>query len=298
MEVSIIIVTWNAEKFINKCLDSVFSQDFSCFEVIVVDNSSTDKTIGILQSYEPRIKLMRNDENKGFCFANNQAIGKAKGKYIFTLNSDIILEKNYLSVLVQCLSEHHEIGMAQGKFLRMNGRIIDGTGLKLGLAFRFLNFNEGKTDSMREFSPKMIFGPCAAAAVYKRKLFEDIKYENEYFDNSFFFLVDDFDVAWRAHKKGWKAMYVPQAICYHYRASSAHKSSFKQFLTFRNRYFLLLKNATWKDFLKLMFFFPIYDLPRLIFMLIFNPYAIKAIAQIIKNIPLLMKKRRYLERKI
>lgn len=291
IQVSVIIVTWNAAEFISKCLDSVFAQDQKKIEVIVVDNGSTDATISILKSYLPKIRLIKNKENKGFCFANNQALQKAKGEYILTLNSDIVLDVNYISSLREFLVKHPQVGMVQGKFLKLDKKTIDGIGLHLSLFMRMYNIGGGQTDQAHYSYVRDIFGPCAAAALYKKKLLEDIRYKNEFFDNKFFFLVEDFDLAWRARKKGWKAAYVPEAVCYHYRDSSQHNKSFRQYLSFRNRYFMLIKNGTYKTTCLFIISMFVYDLPRLVLLLLINPYATRAIKEVYDYFPELLKRR-------
>ncbi|MBU0633593.1 MAG: glycosyltransferase family 2 protein [Candidatus Omnitrophica bacterium] len=291
IEVSIVIVTWNAGKFIRECLESVFSQNLDNLEVIITDNNSTDGTLEIIESYMPRVCLIKNDENKGFCFANNQAIAIAQGEYILTLNSDVVLDKDYISNLKKHFLNNNGIGMVQGKFLREDKKTIDSLGLYLSLSKRLFNIAEGQTN-MPEFGQMQeIFGPCAAAAMYKRKLIEEISQKGEFFDNDFYFLVEDFDVAWRARSFGWKAVYAPEAICYHLRNSSAHSLKFKQYLSFRNRYFMLIKNLSVKAAFGYTFYFLSYDLPRAIFLLFINPYIPKAIFEIAFFIPKLLQKR-------
>ncbi|MCP4649209.1 MAG: glycosyltransferase family 2 protein [PVC group bacterium] len=292
MEISVVIVTWNAQKFIRECLDSVFNQSVQDMEVIVVDNGSTDDTLNILNEFQSKILLIKNSENKGFCFANNQALRRVIGRYVLTLNSDIVLDNDYITCLKNHLVERKDVGMAQGKFLRMDRRTIDGLGLKLSWAKRLFNIAEGQIDRGQYDKQREIFGPCAAAALYKRELVQAVQHEGDFFDNSFFFLVEDFDVAWRAQKLGWKALYEPQAVCYHYRSSSDHVSLFKQYLSFRNRYFLLIKNADLKTFLIGIPYVFIYDFPRLLFLLFRNPYTVQALREIKELMPDLLKKRR------
>lgn len=294
IDVSIIIVTWNAGKFIKDCLDSVFGQDLQNYEVIVVDNNSSDASLEIIRAYLPKLELIENKKNEGFCLANNQGISRAKGKYLFTLNSDIVLEKDYIRRLKDYLSQNSKLGMAQGRILRMDRKTVDTLGLCLSRTRRLFNVADGTADSSRYDQVQEIFGPCAAAALYKRELLNDIKIEDEYFDNDFFFLVEDFDIAWRARNKGWRAIYVPSARCYHYRHSSEHNLLFKQYLSFRNRYFMLIKNENWKTALLGAPYFFIYDLPRLFFLLLTNPYIPKAVVEIFAALPKLFKKRRSL----
>jgi len=298
-EISVIIVTWNAEKFIKPCLDSVLSQKKTKLEVIIYDNGSKDSTLRILKSYADRIYLIEGKENKGFCFGNNQALEKASGEFILTLNSDIILRDNYMLGLVNFLKKNPEYGMVQGKFLRMDRKTIDGLGLHLSLLWRLFNIAEGKKDSPRFNKPREIFGPCAAAALYRKELIDDVTCDGEVFDEDFFFLVEDFDLAWRARQRGWKAMYFPGSVCYHYRESSAHKSGFRQYLSLRNRYYMIIKNA---DFnlsfvIKAIAAIFLYDVPRLIFILFTNKPALTCFNDLGKRYRKLLDKRRKIKDK-
>ncbi|MFH2145772.1 MAG: glycosyltransferase family 2 protein [Candidatus Omnitrophota bacterium] len=291
IEVSIVIVAWNAGKFMRECLESVFSQNLDNLEVIITDNNSTDDTLDIIESYLPRVRLIKNNENKGFCFANNQAIAVAQGEYILTLNSDVVLGKNYISNLKKHFLNNKGIGMAQGKFLRADRNTIDSLGLRLSPAKRLFNIAEGQTDGPGASQLREIFGPCAAAAMYRRKLIEEISLGSEFFDNDFYFLVEDFDIAWRAQNTGWRAIYVPEAVCYHFRNSSEHSLKFKQYLSFRNRYYMLIKNLRLGAALGYAFYFLSYDLPRAIFLLFINPHIPKAIFEIARFTPKLLQKR-------
>ncbi|MFH1093728.1 MAG: glycosyltransferase family 2 protein [Candidatus Omnitrophota bacterium] len=292
-KLSVVIVTWNSESFIRRCLDSVFAQGTEDMEVFVVDNGSTDKTVQILKEYSSSIYLIENSENKGFCFANNQALSKARGDFILTLNSDMVLDSSYVSELLHFLKVNPEVGMVQGKFLRVDKVTIDGLGLRLGLLWRLFNINEGKADASQFNKPFEIFGPCAAAAIYRKELITDISYQDEVFDDRFFFLVEDFDLAWRAHNRGWKAMYVPSAVCHHYRDSSMHKSDFRQYLSLRNRYYLLIKNMdlNLKSVIRIILAIFFYDLPRLVLLIFVNRPALKAFREVREYYPHLLKKR-------
>ena len=293
-KVSVIIVTWNAEKFIRNCLDSVFRQTVKDLEIIVYDNGSSDSTREILSEYRERILLLSGEENKGFCWANNRALEKADGDFILTLNSDIVLNDKYLEELLDFLRDSPRTGMVQGKFLRMDNHTIDGLGLKLSPLLRLFNVREGEASVSAVERPEVIFGPCAAAAIYRRELVRDISVDGEFFDENFFFLVEDFDVAWRARNRGWEAMYVPRAVCRHFRESSAHRSEFRQYLSLRNRYYLIIKNADFSFFftLKLLAVLLFYDLPRMFYVLLRNRQGIKVFRDLKRSYPDLMRKRR------
>ncbi len=286
--ISIVIVGYNAGESLSLCLDSIYRQAYRNFEVIFVNNASGDNTSLILNSY-PDIKVINNENNMGFCFANNQGIKVTRGDFILTLNSDIILDKDFLEEMRKAI-EGNDVALLGAKILNNNGKAIDSTGLLLSRFYRFFDRGSGEIDRGQYDKKLDIFGPCAAAALYNKNMLEDIKCKGEYFDEDFFFLGEDFDLAWRAKNKGWKAKFVPGAICYHIRNSTNFNDKFRQYLSLRNRYFLLIKNS--KVSIKHIFIFLLYDLPRLVYMLCINRYALKALSDMIKFTPCMLDKRR------
>lgn len=292
-KISIVIVVYNAGNNIKKCLESVFTQDFKNFEVIVVDNGSEDGTGEFIKKKFPQIKLIENSNNLGFCRANNQGIEISKGEFVFTLNSDVFLESNFLTEFIYIAEESSpEIGMFSPKILKMDKKTIDSTGITLTRTRRFYNRGADEVDLGQHDDKKLILGPCAAAALYKRKMLEGIKIAGEYFDNDFFFLVEDVDLAWRANLSGWKAYFVSEARCYHVGNSSGIDKRIRQYLSFRNRYFMIIKNLRTKDFLQNIIHILSYDLSRIIFVLFTNRLIPRAILEIFYNYPRMLKKRK------
>jgi len=271
-EITIIILTFNSIRYIKPCLDSVFAQDYQDFEVIVVDNGSTDSTVSFIKENRYPVILIENKENLGACKGRNQGIEVSKGEWILFLDCDAILEKNFLIKIIKLTGDSEDsIGIVQSKILNMDEKTIYSCGIFLSKFRRFYDIGKGKKDKGQFDRPRYVFGACSAAGFYKRKMLEDLKEETGYFDERFFFLVEDVDLAWRAQKKGWKALYYPVAICYHYGNSSSLDKVSRQFLCWRNRKFLLKKYQLGRFKSVIISFF--YDLPRLIFLFLTNPYV-------------------------
>ncbi len=287
---SVIIVSYNAVVYIADCLDSVEKQTFEDFEVIVVDNGSDDNTPAAVRRYGD-VNLIVNGSNKGFCAANNQGIKASKGEYVVTLNSDAVLDRDFLKELEKAAQDKN-YGMLAAKILNKNGSAIDSTGLELSSFYRFFDRGSGEKDSGQYDNRRDVFGPCAAAALYKREMLEDIYCAGEYFDEDFFFLAEDFDIAWRARRKNWRALYVPGAVCYHARNSTDFNRDFRQYLSFRNRVFLLLKNA--RPGLFYLSVFLVYDMPRFFYMLFINKFLFRSLKDIVKCLPVMINKRKAL----
>jgi GT2 family glycosyltransferase len=271
-EISTVILTYNSIKFIRSCLDSVFSQDYQDFEVVIIDNGSTDNTAGFIKENYPQVILIENKENLGTAFARNQGIEIAKGEWILTLDCDVILEKNFLHKIISFAERSRDsIDMIQPKILKDDKKTIYSCGIYLSKLRRFYDIGKGKIDNGQFNIPKYIFGACSAAALYKRRMLQDLKEETGYFDERFFFLVEDVDLAWRAQRKGWKALYYPEAVSYHYGNSSSLNRSLRQFLCWRNRKFLLRKCNLNK--FKFATIYLVYDLPHLTFLFLINSYV-------------------------
>lgn len=272
-EISIIILTFNSIKFIKSCLDSIFSQDYRDFEVIIVDNGSNDGTTSFIKENYPRASLIENKDNLGAAKARNQGIEIAKGDWILTLDCDIVFDKYFLSNIVKLIEDlPHRIGMIQPKILMADKNTIYSCGIYLSqLLRRFYDIGKGKFDNGQFDKPQYIFGACSAAALYRREMFEAVKEDTGYFDERFFFLVEDVDLSWRAQKKCWRALYHPEAVCYHYGNSSFFDKPLRQFLCWRNRKVMLKKYRLNRFKLTIIYLF--YDLPRLFILFLSNVYV-------------------------
>lgn len=277
-KVSIIILTFNSIKFIKPCLDAVFAQDYQNFEVIIVDNGSNDGTVNLIKSNYPQIRLIENRKNLGTAKARNQAIEIARGKWILTVDCDIILKKGFLNNIMSFVKESEDsIGMFQPKILRMDKRTIYSCGIYLSKLRRFYDIGKDKIDNGKFNTSKYIFGACSATALYKRQMLEEIKEDTGHFDERFFFLVEDVDLAWRAQRKGWEALFCPSAVCYHFGNSSHYGKKFRQYLCFRNRYLMIFKNMSFGGKMKLTILSFWYEIFRFLYLLFTNRYTIKAI---------------------
>ena len=283
--VSIIVLSYNSAKFIQPCLKSIVSQDYHDFEIIVADNGSKDDTLLLIKEDHPDIKIIENKENFGACMARNMGIDISGSEWILTLDCDIILEKDFLKKMME-LAEGAEksIGALQPKILQMDKKTIYSYGIYLSNLRRFHDIGRGQVESGKFDRAKYIFGACSAAALYKRQMLEEMKEDTGYFDERFFFLVEDVDLAWRAQKKGWKAEFCPEAISYHAGNSSNSGKKIRQYLCFRNRHYLIVKNESGKKFYKNIIFLLLYDFFRLFFLLLTNSYTIKAVKEIIRFI--------------
>lgn len=272
--VSIVILTYNSKDFIRPCLDSVYSQKYQNFEVIVIDNGSNDSTVEIIKKDYPDVILIKNNKNLGTSKARNQSIDIAKYEWILTLDSDVVLEEGFLfNALSLIKSLPANVGILQPKILYPDKKKIYSCGLYLSWMRRFYDIGKDKTDIGQYNKVKEVFGACSAAAFYRRNMLDDIREDTGYFDGRFFFLVEDVDLAWRAHRKDWKTLFFPELRCYHSGNSSLTNSRMRQYLCFRNRYYTIAKNEGRKNYIKRIFPILFYDIPRWTYLFISNPYC-------------------------
>jgi len=268
--ISAVILTFNSIKFVKPCLDSLYNQSGdTSFEAIVVDNGSSDGTVEFIRKNYPRVILISNKANMGSSAGRNQGIALSRGKWVLSLDCDVILEKDFLSRMSGFVSSAaDDTGMIAGKILMPDKKTIYSCGIYLSWFRKFYDLGKGKTSGYD--TGRNVFGACSAAALYKRKMLERIKEGAGYFDERFFFLVEDVDLAWRCRRHGWQARFLPAAVCYHTGNSSLYDPRARQYLCWRNRYYMIKKNEGVTRYLLRVFPALFYDLPRGLAMLVLN----------------------------
>ena len=254
--ISIIIVNLNGEEYLGDCLRSLDAQSFREFEVIVVDNGSTDGSLSLIRNKFPWVRLIDLEENMGFSRGNNLGIVKADTKYIATLNNDTIADSGWLEALYQAAEMDSTIGMVASKILLgKDGRTIDSVGMLVYPDGMSRQQGRGETDQHQFDGIKDILFPSACAALYRCEMLQRIGY----FDEDFFSYCEDTDLGLRARLAGWKAVLAPLAEIRHlYSQTGGPYSSFKAYHVERNRMWVLLKDLP----LSYIVMFPLYSLWR------------------------------------
>ena len=265
-KVSVIIVTWNSERFIADCLESLVAQTHPPIETIVVDNGSSDRTLDIARSFEPRLaglQIVALGGNTGYCRANNAGIERSTGNRIFFLNADVILDPGYIRSAVSPFAKDERIGSVAGKLLRFDRKTLDTAGQSLSRGRWVIERGYDRRDDGGCDAAGFVFSVCTAAAIYRRSAIDDISMAGEFFDTDHFSFYEDIDAGWRARNAGWRAYYEPAAVGYHYRGGSAGRGGFfasraailKRPVEFRyhhlkNRYLMMLKNDRLSDLVR------------------------------------------------
>ena len=212
--ISVILVTWNSTVHLPHCLDCLSAQTLKDFEVVLVDNGSTDGSLGDLKSRwsELTLRIERLDENKGFAAANNIGAHLARGQWLALLNSDAFPDPGWLENLIQATEHYPDFSFFASRQLQANmQQFLDGAGDAYhisGLAWRRF---AGWPSARFGLEPKEVFSPCAAAALYSRQAFLQVGG----FDEDFFSYHEDLDLGFRLRLQGFRCLYVPDAVVAH-----------------------------------------------------------------------------------
>jgi hypothetical protein len=169
-----------------------------------------------------------------------------------------------------------KIGIIQPKVLKENNKIIYSTGIHLSFLKRFYDIGKGRLAKGKFNKSRYIFGACSAAAFYKRDLLDELHEGTGYFDERFFFLVEDVDLSWRAKQRGWKAVYYPEAVCSHVGNSSRTDSALRRYFCFRNRYLMINKNETAIGRVRIYSCSFLYEILRFLYLVFTNKYFWKS----------------------
>jgi GT2 family glycosyltransferase len=236
--VSVVVVNWNGEGYIAECVESVLNQTCLSRELIVVDNGSTDGSREYLERQQSSsLRLISLPTNHGFAGGSNEGIRASRGEFIALLNNDAVADSRWLDRLVEALNPG--TGMVASKILFYARRnVIDKTGHLFYPDGLNRGRGAGETDCGQFDSPGEILFPDGCAALYRRRMLEEIGL----FDEQFFAYGDDADLGLRARWHGWNCTYAPAAVVYHRHSSSLGKySAEKAFLVERNRLWVALK---------------------------------------------------------
>ena len=254
--VSIIILNYNAGDLLLNCVDSVFKSTYPNFEVLVVDNISTDNSHVVCKKKFEKIHLIENKENLGYCEGNNVGIRNANGEFVVILNPDTIVEPNWLNHLMSAYNEFGE-GLYQPKFFSLNEKLVlQSTGNMLHIfGFGFAR-DKGKIDDEKMESIEKI-NYASGTCLFTSKIVLD---KIGLLDPFLFLYHDDLDLGWRAAHIGINSFYVPKSIIYHAESYSIKWSSKKFYWLERNRKYCLLTHYSKETYAKMRFSLFLVDL--------------------------------------
>lgn len=240
MKLTIIIPNYNGKHFMKPCLDSLMRQTYPGFQILVVDNASTDGSLEFMRENYPEIEVLSLDQNYGFSSAVNAGIRHASTPYVILLNNDTTADPRYVEEMLKTIESSPCIFSVSSKMIQMyRPDLIDSAGDLYTLLGWGVCRGTGRPVTNYTNSDE-IFTACAGAAIYRRKVFQKIGY----FDESHFAYLEDIDIGYRAKIYGYKNMYCPTALVFHVGSgtSGSKYNSFKVKLSARNSVWLNYKN--------------------------------------------------------
>ena len=242
-EISISIVNLNGEKYLKDCLDSIKKLNYpqDKLEIILVDNGSTDKSLNLVSSGYPQVKIIKNGKNMGFAFANNQAAKAAKGEYVAFLNNDTRVDKDWLIELLRPIYMDKEVVASGSKVLSIDGKKLDFVGGMINFEGKGFQIDYGVPVEEDNYN-KYAFLPFVngGAMLVNRRIFLDVGG----FDEDFFAYYEDVDFGWRLWVLGYKVIFSPKSIVYHHHHGTSKEfgEDKLRFLKERNSLYSVFKN--------------------------------------------------------
>ncbi len=237
--VTVVIPVWNGAAWLARCLDALEMQTFCDFDVIVVDNGSTDNSCVLVKQHALQATLIAWKHNRGFSAAVNTGIQASRSQYVALLNTDALPRPAWLASLVRAMDESApDVGALTSRMLSMSDpAIVDDCGDSL--SWQGAAAKRGHGRNAAEYEDKCeIFSPCAGAALYRKSFLDEMGG----FDERFFAYLEDVDLGLRGRLRGYRYNLVPSAEVLHQgHGSGLHHARYVRLMT-RNRIILLLKN--------------------------------------------------------
>jgi GT2 family glycosyltransferase len=262
--ISIIIINYNGIDYILDCIDSVFKTTNCNYEVLLIDNNSSDNSSKLCKEKYPEIRLFYNQKNLAMA-ARNKGIDEAKGDFIVFLDADTVVISNWITVLLTSYKKHGK-GLYQGKLLKKDDHtIIESCGDMTNIFGTGFARGRGQKDQKQFEKFQKISFPVGACTFSSSDVFREIGYVDE--SSLFFLMLDDLDYGWRGWMQNIPSYYEPQCVIYHVGSPTLQWSSKKFFFMERNRWICLFTLYSKKTLFKIFPFLILYDFGIFCFLL-------------------------------
>ncbi len=255
-KVSIVILNWNQKDKTLACLRSLKKISYPCYEVVLVDNGSTDDSVNAVKEEFPEIEIIENKRNLGVAGGRNVGINYVQEKgtdYVLLLDNDTIVDKDFITEMVKVGEEDERVGILTGKiYFYSEPDKIWCAGCSLSLYRRHMRaigydeIDRGQYDEMREVDH--VAGCCL---MIKKKVIDEIGLLDQNFIEYF---TEDTDWCLRAKKKGYKVVYVPRSKIWHHVVRKTSVNERYWYLQGRNMMWLMRKHAHWYHWVGFSFF--------------------------------------------
>lgn len=219
--VSLIILSYNTSSYLTECLSSVYknTQD-TPFEVVVVDNNSTDNSVHMIKTKFPKVRLIESEENLGFAKGVNLGVKSALGEWVLLLNSDTRVHKDSIEKMLDFVKENPDATVVGGKLKNRDGSTSSSYSSFYSpfRIFLFLFWPKKKERHVKE--PMAVDWVSGGFMLIKKDVFEKV----HGFDPHFFMYIEDMELCYRLHKNGYKIYYNPKAVVEHVGQGSSNRT--------------------------------------------------------------------------
>jgi len=241
-KVSVVIVNWNGEQFLEQCLTALLAQTVTPHEIFLVDNASTDGSLEIARRF-PSVRLLAQDSNTGFARGNNLAINAAAAgsEWIALLNPDAFPEPRWLEECLFSVQRNPLFDIFASKLVNASAPLLlDGAGDAYHVSGLVWRMGHGIPASALHEYEHEVFSSCAAAALYRRSALLEVGG----FDEDFFCYVEDVDLGFRLRLAGYRCLYVPKSVVHHVGSGTTggKNSDFSAYYGHRNLVWAFVKD--------------------------------------------------------
>jgi GT2 family glycosyltransferase len=243
--VTVIVPTYNGLRYLIPCLESLRMQTYRHFQILVVDDGSTDDTVAVLQRAYPDVTVLALGKNGGLARAQNAGIAASRGEYVVVLNNDTEAEPVWLERLVAVADAHPEAWAVAGKLRLWDRRtILHAAGDAFGVDGVPVNLGVWEDDRGQWDDGRWLWGPQGGAALFRRSALEALSAVDigTPYDESFFMYCEDVDLNWRARLAGFDTAFAPDAIVYHH-LSATGGGALASYYVGRNMLAVFLKDV-------------------------------------------------------
>lgn len=254
--ISVIIVNWNGKSLLHNCLTSLMRGSYKNYEILFVDNASSDGSADYIKKHFPSVTIIQNTKNLGFAGGHEVALQKAKGEAILLLNTDTVVQKDVVEKLVRVLYSRKKIAAVQPKILfDAQKNLIDSIGcffLSNGLLY---HFGREKPHTVPLYNKEMdVFSAKAVCLLLRRDAIEQVGL----FDQDYYAYFEETDLCMRLWLAGYRVVYTPSTSVLHVGGASSCQSDsrFIQFHSQKNAICTYLKNLSFSNL--------IYMIPKLL----------------------------------
>lgn len=300
MKLTVQLLTWNGAKYILHLFNSLKNQTFMDWELHVLDNASTDNTVELikreLSNISVHCELEVNKENVGFAQGHNQLSNQSNTEYFLLLNQDLFLEKGCFEKLVSFLDANGDAASVSPRLMKWDFSNnfftdkIDSLGLKVYKNRRVVDWMQGEEWKEANDQVTEVFGVSGTMPMFRHNVIDNLTFANHnIFDENYGSYKEDVDLAFRIRSYGYRSFVLLDAVAYHDRSSNFDSSIIKnkkgqskgvKYNSYKNHLMTIYKNEYWQNFVLDFPWILWYEIKKFIWLLLFNPSALKGLKDI------------------